>query len=141
MNDILMFEPVYKEKVWGGSKLQEVFGYAIPSGRTGECWGISGHAGGTNQIVNGPFAGWTLRELWSSEPVLFGRGKEEDKEFPLLVKIIDAREDLSVQVHPDDVYAGKQEGYAYGKTECWYILDAEPGAELILGHHAETREQ
>lgn len=129
-------KPVFKEKVWGGSNLQKQFQYDIPSKQTGECWGISGHAHGTNEVEDGPFQGRTLRELWENEAHLFGLSSQ--KEFPLLVKLIDAQDDLSVQVHPDDVYAKEKENYAYGKTECWYIVSAEPGAELILGHHAQS---
>ncbi|UCZ52669.1 mannose-6-phosphate isomerase, class I [Bacillus shivajii] len=139
MKDILKLKPVLQEKIWGGSKLKTQFHYEIPSSQTGECWGISGHSNGTNIIESGPYKGMTLRELWASHRELFDN--ETGEEFPLLVKIIDAQDDLSVQVHPDDEYAKKNEGYAFGKTECWYILDAEPGAELVLGHHAKTRDE
>lgn len=139
MKDILKLKPVLQEKIWGGTRLQEAFNYEIPSVNTGECWGISGHENGTNVIENGLFNGMTLRQLWNEHRELFDN--EEGEEFPLLVKIIDAQDDLSVQVHPDDEYAKKHEGYAFGKTECWYILDAEPGAELVLGHEANTREE
>ncbi|QKS72296.1 mannose-6-phosphate isomerase, class I [Paenalkalicoccus suaedae] len=139
MNDILLLDPIFKEKVWGGAALKEQFGYDIPSEKTGESWGISGHKHGSNVVSNGMHKGKTIRELWEQAPALFNRKNES--EFPLLVKMIDARDDLSVQVHPDDAYATEHEGYAFGKTECWYILAAEPGAELILGHHATTREE
>ncbi|WP_416147203.1 mannose-6-phosphate isomerase, class I [Salipaludibacillus sp. HK11] len=139
MNDILLLNPVLKEKIWGGSKLKEHFGYEISSDQTGECWGISGHGNGTNTVVNGQFKGKSVRQLWENHRELFDN--EEGDEFPLLVKIIDAQDDLSVQVHPDDQYAKEHEGYAFGKTECWYILDSEPGAELVLGHSANSREE
>ncbi|MGJ9384801.1 mannose-6-phosphate isomerase, class I [Salipaludibacillus sp. CF4.18] len=139
MKDILKLEPVLKEKVWGGKKLKECYGYDIPSNQTGECWGISGHENGTNIVSEGSYAGKTVRELWENHRELFNH--EQGDEFPLLVKIIDAQDDLSVQVHPDDQYALKHEGYAFGKTECWYILDREPGAKLILGHGASTRDE
>lgn len=139
MKDLLLLEPVLKEKVWGGKKLRELYGYDIPSEQTGECWGISGHENGTNRVTNGPFAGKTIRELWQDNRELFA--EEKGDEFPLLVKIIDAQDDLSVQVHPDDQYALAHEGYAFGKTECWYILDSEPGAKLVLGHEATTRDE
>ena len=79
-----------------------------------------------------------LDELWSEHKELFGHPSEPV--FPLLIKILDAEDDLSVQVHPDDAYGMKHEG-ELGKTECWYIIDAEPGAEIIYGHHAKTREE
>ncbi|ADU31837.1 mannose-6-phosphate isomerase, class I [Evansella cellulosilytica] len=138
MNDIIVLEPVLMEKIWGGSRLKQ-FGYDTPSDKTGECWGISGHAHGTNVVANGPYKGLTLRQLWEDHRELFAN--EEGDEFPLLVKIIDAQDDLSVQVHPDDTYAKEHENYAFGKTECWYILDKEPSSELVLGHNASTREE
>ncbi|WP_280769525.1 mannose-6-phosphate isomerase, class I [Salipaludibacillus daqingensis] len=137
--DILLLEPVLKEKIWGGTKLKSMFGYDIPSEQTGECWGISGHENGSNTVANGPFKGKTVRQLWEQHRDLFANEKGE--EFPLLVKIIDAQDDLSVQVHPDDQYAKDKEGYDFGKTECWYILDSDPGAELVLGHTASSREE
>ncbi|SDO45421.1 mannose-6-phosphate isomerase, class I [Alkalicoccus daliensis] len=137
MNTILKLAPIFKEKIWGGKNLASQFHYNIPSDQTGECWGISGHENGSNKVEDGRWKGKTLRELWKGEPQLFGLSSQD--EFPLLVKIIDAQDDLSIQVHPDDEYAKQKEDYAYGKTECWYIVSAEPGAELVLGHHAETK--
>ncbi|TMW72389.1 mannose-6-phosphate isomerase, class I [Alteribacter natronophilus] len=137
MSSILFLSPVFKEKIWGGDRLEKQFNYPIPSGQTGECWGISGHENGTNEVLGGPYAGKTVRALWENHRELFN--SEPGDEFPLLVKIIDAQDDLSVQVHPDDEYAKEHENYAFGKTECWYILDRDPGAKLILGHSAETR--
>ncbi|WP_147804380.1 type I phosphomannose isomerase catalytic subunit [Alkalicoccus halolimnae] len=139
MKSLIRFDPLFKEKVWGGEKLKQEFGYDIPSSKTGECWAVSGHENGASLVSDGEFAGKTLRELWNEEPELFGEGT--NGEFPLLVKLIDARDDLSIQVHPDNEYARKNEGYAYGKTECWYIVSADPGSHLVLGHHAETEEE
>jgi mannose-6-phosphate isomerase len=79
-----------------------------------------------------------LGDLWTSHPELF---RSSSKVFPLLTKILDASDDLSVQVHPDDEYAGKHENGELGKTECWYIVDAEPGAVIIYGHEAKTKEE
>ncbi|MBC1505265.1 mannose-6-phosphate isomerase, class I, partial [Listeria booriae] len=86
---------------------------------------------------NGEFKGKTLAELWKEKPALFGNPKEAV--FPLLTKILDANTDLSVQVHPNDEYAKVHENGELGKTECWYIIDCEPGAELIYGHKAVSR--
>ncbi|MCC9272795.1 MAG: mannose-6-phosphate isomerase, class I, partial [Enterococcus aquimarinus] len=80
----------------------------------------------------------TLDQLWANEKALFGQPTEDV--FPLLIKILDAEDDLSVQVHPDDTYGLKHEG-ELGKTECWYIIDAQPGAEIIYGHNAQTKEE
>ncbi|MDR1764634.1 MAG: class I mannose-6-phosphate isomerase [Lachnospiraceae bacterium] len=135
----LFFEPVFKEMVWGGDRLHTEYGYRTPSDHTGECWGISAHPHGDCVVLGGPYAGQRLSELWESHRELFGH--LDAPEFPLLVKIIDAREDLSVQVHPDDAYAQAQEGQPFGKTECWYVLDAAPGTTIIIGHRARSREE
>lgn len=135
MKEILFLTPVFKEMVWGGNRLRE-FGYEIPSDRTGECWAISAHPNGDDVICSGTYAGKKLSELWAEHRELFGN--MEGDRFPLLVKIIDAKDDLSIQVHPDDTYAMEHENGSLGKTECWYILDCEPGATIIIGHNAKN---
>ena len=99
-------KPVFKEAVWGGRKLRDDFGYEIPSDSTGECWGIGAHKNGDCEIAEGTYKGEHLSKLWAEHPELFGNedGKY-GKEFPLLIKIIDAKSDLSIQVHPDNAYA------------------------------------
>ena len=134
----LFMKPVFQEKIWGGSRLKTVFGYDIPSDKIGEDWAISAHPNGESMIENGPYKGQTLDQLWANEKALFGQPTEDV--FPLLIKILDAEDDLSVQVHPDDTYGLKHEG-ELGKTECWYIIDAQPGAEIIYGHNAQTKEE
>ncbi|QIL45680.1 mannose-6-phosphate isomerase, class I [Vagococcus coleopterorum] len=138
MTQPLFLTPVFQEKIWGGKKLATNFDYQLPSDKTGECWAISAHPNGTCTIENGPFKGQTLDQLWTNQPELFGN--PEGPVFPLLTKILDADDDLSVQVHPDDAYGMEHEG-ELGKTECWYIIDADEGAEIIYGHHAKTREE
>lgn len=101
---------------------------------------ISAHKNGPSKIKNGPLTGYTLLEAWQKYPSLFGK-ETSDVDFPLLVKIIDANDDLSVQVHPDDSYARKVENEPYGKTECWYILDCESDSEIVFGHHAQSKEE
>ncbi|MBQ6679945.1 MAG: class I mannose-6-phosphate isomerase [Lachnospiraceae bacterium] len=135
---ILFLTPHFTENVWGGTRLHDVFGYDVTGSHIGECWGISAHGHGSSLIRNGRFAGCTLREAVAEDPRLFGLTTPE---FPLLVKLIDAADDLSIQVHPDDEYARIHENGSPGKSECWYILDALPGAELVLGHRAKTREE
>ena len=136
---ILFLEPQLKENIWGGSRLGTDYGYPIPSSRTGECWGISAHPNGDTVVREGIFAGKKLSELWQQHRDLFGNLTMD--QFPLLVKIIDAKEDLSIQVHPDDAYAAVHENGSLGKTECWYILDCPPDAQLVAGHHARTKEE
>lgn len=134
----IFLKPVFQERIWGGEKLKQEYNYDIPSKHTGEAWVISAHPNGPNVIENGFLAGKTLAEAWNSHGELFNK-KQED--YPLLVKVLDANDNLSVQVHPDDTFARKVEKQPYGKTECWYVLSAEPDAELVLGHHAKTREE
>ena len=107
MGHILKIKPVFKEMIWGGHKLRDVYGYDIPSDHTGECWAISAHKNGDCTIENSEFAGKTLSWLFENHRELFGN--IEGNEFPLLVKIIDAKDDLSVQVHPNDEYAKDHE--------------------------------
>lgn len=135
----VFLEPVMKQMVWGGNRLHEIFGYTIPGDDTGECWAISAHPNGDCVIKNGVHQGERLSELWEQNRDFFG-GITGDR-FPLLAKIIDARDDLSIQVHPDDSYALVNENGSYGKTECWYILDAPVGAKLIIGHSAGSKEE
>lgn len=135
----LFLKPVFKERIWGGTALQDEFGYDIPNDKTGECWAISAHPNGPSIIENGPYAGMGLDELWRKHPELFGNPTEEV--FPLLTKILDANMDLSVQVHPEDDYAKIHENGELGKTECWYILDCKDDADMIFGHNAKTKEE
>lgn len=142
MKELLFLEPVFKETIWGGDRLRTDYGYDIPSDHTGECWAISAHPNGDGVIANGTYKGEKLSTLWKEHRELFGN--LEGDQFPLLIKIIDAKADLSIQVHPDDEYARVHENGSLGKTECWYILDCDPGAEIVVGHnakdHAEVEE-
>ena len=138
MGHILKMKPVFKEMIWGGHKLKDVYGYEIPSDHTGEGWAVSAHKNGDCTIENSEFAGKTLSWLFEHHRELFGN--IEGEEFPLLVKIIDARDDLSVQVHPNDEYARVHED-SLGKTECWYVLQADEGTKMVMGHHAKTKDE
>ncbi len=139
MKEIIFLKPVFKTMIWGGTKLATEFGYEIPSDHTGECWAISAHKNGDCEIREGEFRGRTLSWLWDNHRELFGNVRGEV--YPLLIKIIDARMDLSIQVHPDDDYAREQEAGALGKTECWYVLDCDEDGEIVIGHNAGDREQ
>lgn len=136
---MLVLQPVLKECVWGGQRLVTEFPYQAEGTAIGECWAISAHPHGDCVIEEGSYKDWTLSKLYAEHRELFGNLKAE--EFPLLVKIIDARENLSIQVHPDDAYVKEHEDCPYGKTECWYIMDCPENASLIIGHHAGTREE
>lgn len=138
MNQPIFLEPVFQERIWGGTKLKELFGYPIPNDHTGECWAISAHPNGQSIVKEGPYQGMPLGTLWTSRQELF---RSNSPVFPLLIKLLDASDDLSVQVHPNDDYAGKHENGELGKTECWYIVDAEPGAAIIYGHEASSKEE
>ena len=128
MDTIIFLEPVFAERIWGGRNLEK-FNYAIPEGNIGEAWVIAAHENGSSLIKNGELKGLTLKEAYEKRPELFTK-KKYDK-FPLLVKILDASDYLSVQVHPEDDYARVNENGELGKTECWYVLDAKENAELI----------
>lgn len=129
MEKILFLEGKFREKIWGGKRLREIYSYDIPSDKTGEYWAISDMGDMSSVITNGEFKGKSLEEVYQKHKDLFGNPKEAT--FPLLVKIIDANTDLSIQVHPDDVMAKELEN-SRGKTECWYILNEEP-ASIIYG--------
>lgn len=139
MKEILFLEPVFKEMIWGGKRLEDDFGYHIPSDHTGECWAISAHTNGDCIIQSGTYKGKRLSELWDNNRELFGN--QSGERFPLLIKIIDAKADLSIQVHPDDTYAKEHENGSYGKTECWYILDCDPDATIVIGHNAKDKDE
>ena len=140
MRDIIFLQPVFKQMLWGGTRLRDEYGYDIPGDHTGEAWVVSAHSHGDCTVKEGPWAGKPLSWLWENQPQLFG--SDGSGQFPLLVKIIDARDDLSIQVHPDEQYARTHENGASGKTECWYVLDCEPGATLYYGfQHQISREE
>jgi mannose-6-phosphate isomerase len=131
----LVFEPGEKEAIWGGYALAARYGKpADPAAKTGESW----ECWDDNRIAGGPFAGKTLAQLRAE----FGRELTGSLDpaaiFPLLTKLIDARQSLSVQVHPGDAYARRVEGQPNGKTECWYILEADEDAKIVLGWNRDT---
>ncbi|MGB8453521.1 MAG: mannose-6-phosphate isomerase, class I [Anaerocolumna sp.] len=137
MKDAIFLEPVFKEMIWGGNRLKTDYGYDIPSDNTGECWAVSAHTNGDCTIKNSIYKGEKLSSLWKNHRELFGDVKGDS--FPLLIKIIDAKADLSIQVHPDDEYTAQYENGSLGKTECWYILDCEADGKIIIGHNAKDK--
>ncbi|WEV43614.1 mannose-6-phosphate isomerase, class I [Lactobacillus sp. ESL0684] len=134
----IFLTPYFRPKIWGGRKLQTIFNYDIPEGKVGEAWIISGYKDDASTVSTGEFQGKTLRQLYHEQPALFGN--PQAKEFPLLVKFLDANDSLSVQVHPDDDYAARVE-HDQGKTESWYVLQADPDSYLIYGHTAKTKQE
>jgi mannose-6-phosphate isomerase len=141
----LKFTPIYKEKVWGGRRLSSVYGRVLPAARLiGESWDISDHGEDVSRVESGAWTGRSLRELVAEMPVeIVGNAiaSRYPARFPLLVKLIDASSHLSVQVHPPDDYAAVYERGEWGKTELWYVLQADEGAELVCGfRRAVTRE-
>ncbi|MCI5972506.1 MAG: mannose-6-phosphate isomerase, class I [Anaerococcus sp.] len=137
MEKILFLEGKFREKIWGGKRLREIYSYDIPSDKTGEYWAISDMGDMSSVITNGEFKRKSLEEVYQKHKDLFGNPKEAT--FPLLVKIIDANTDLSIQVHPDDVMAKELEN-SRGKTECWYILNEEP-ASIIYGLKVDDKNE
>ncbi len=133
---ILKLNPVFKDYLWGGTKLRDEYGFESNLDKLAEGWMLSCHKDGENTILNGSLAGKTLTEVMKSNPEFLGENGNKFEYFPILIKLIDAKNDLSVQVHPDNEYAMRVEN-EYGKTECWYILDCDEGAELIYGFNRE----
>lgn len=125
--------PIYKDKIWGGRVMQEVLNKDLPDGLIGESWELSVYRDDITYPLNGHLRGVSLKTIYDERPVeLVGRAPGPDETFPLLTKFIDARQLLSLQVHPDDSYAHEHDG-DNGKTECWYVVHADPGATLIRG--------
>ncbi len=130
---IIMLLPAYKSYIWGGNKLKKDFGMKSDEPVIAEAWELSCHPDGQSVIRSGMRSGETLRSFIEEEgPGVLGRNCERFRDFPILIKLIDANDALSVQVHPDDAFARKYENQ-YGKTEMWYVIDCEPGATLYFG--------
>jgi mannose-6-phosphate isomerase len=138
----LQFQPEMKARVWGGRALEQ-FGFSLPEGAIGEAWMIGDHPNGTTKVMNGELAGRGLDEIRREfGGMLFGSKGFSQKtgRFPLLIKLLDCEDDLSIQVHPNDSYPNLASG-ELGKTEMWYIMAAKPGAKIIYGmNQGVTRE-
>ena len=127
----IKFENIYYKKIWGGRDL-ESFRSNLPEGDIGESWDIACHPNGTGIVANGALKGKNLEQLCEEFGEKLVGSKFNKKKFPLLVKLINSKDKLSVQVHPNDEYAKRVEN-EFGKTEAWYVVDAKPGAKLIVG--------
>ena len=137
--EIMKLIPTGKDYLWGGTRLREEYGKQIDLTPLAETWECSVHPDGPSYVANGIYKGQTLAEVLSAHPEYLGT-KVENGELPVLVKFIDAKKDLSVQVHPDDAYAREHEG-DNGKTEMWYVVDADEDAHLIYGFQHKVTEE
>ena len=134
---ILKLMPAGKDYLWGGTRLRKEYRKKIDLIPLAETWECSVHPDGLSIVDNGKYRGQTLKDVIDKHPEFLGT---KNQEMPVLIKFVDAMKDLSVQVHPYDDYARKYEG-DNGKSEMWYVIDAEPGAELIFGfEHPVTKE-
>lgn len=139
--DIMKLEPVLKELIWGGSRLTEEWGFQTSLANIAEDWALCCHKQGTNIVANGDYQGKTLDEVLSNSKLnLVGSRSEAFSYFPVLIKLIDAKDDLSIQVHPENQYAMEHEG-EFGKTEMWYVLDCTEDAQLIYGFQDKISSQ
>lgn len=140
-NKPFLLRPAAKDYLWGGQRLNDDFSKSIPLNPLAETWECSTHPDGSSVVASGEFAGMTLTEVLISHPEFLGTHPSSvyhteehlDNPLPILVKFIDAKKDLSIQVHPSDDYARIHENGQLGKTEMWYVIDAEPGSRLVYG--------
>jgi len=138
MQSVIKLQPVFKEMIWGSTTLHDVFNFDLPSINVGEAWIASAHNQGVCTITNGQLKDKKLDQVFFEYRESFGPGG--NKSFPILIKIIDAHQDLSVQVHPDDTYAKNHEN-GVGKYESWIMLHTQQNAKLCIGHHANDNDE
>ncbi|MBQ9982230.1 MAG: class I mannose-6-phosphate isomerase [Oscillospiraceae bacterium] len=137
----LLLTPAFKDYIWGGTKLRSIFNKKCDFEKVAESWELSCHKDGNSVISNGEYAGKTLSEYIKIHgSSVLGKNCERFENFPVLIKLIDAKDNLSVQVHPDNEYALRVEG-EYGKTEMWYIVDCEEDASLLYGFKKEISKE
>ena len=141
MNNPLLLRPSGKDYLWGGRRLNDEFEKGIALSPLAETWECSTHPDGPSYVVSGEFEGMTLADVLKKRPEYLGTRHAGYDELPILIKFIDARNDLSVQVHPSDKYAGEFENGQLGKTEMWYVLDASKGARLVYGFNHDCEEK
>jgi mannose-6-phosphate isomerase len=138
----ILLTPSGKDYIWGGERLKTEYGKDIELSPLAETWECSGHPDGPSYAVTGEYKGLSLAEITEEHPEWLGTKCDPSYGFPILIKFIDAAKDLSVQVHPSDEYAREHEHGQNGKTEMWYVLEAEPDARLVWGfEHKVTRRQ
>ena len=140
--EIIKLNPIFKDYIWGGYRLKNDYGFDTGYDKTAEGWMLACHKDGMNTVDGGEYDGKTLQEVVDEvgKEKLLGKRSDKYPYFPVLIKLIDAYDNLSIQVHPDDKYAREVEN-EYGKTEMWYVLDAAEGATLIYGFKEEISSQ
>ena len=141
--DIIFLKPVYKDYIWGGTRLKKEFNKNTPYEKTAESWEVSTNKNGKSIIINGEWKDKDLDELFNNQETkesIFGKRCLQMEKFPLLIKFIDAEDNLSVQVHPNDEFAKRYENDS-GKTEMWYILDCKENAKLICGLNENAKKE
>lgn len=139
----IKFKPILKEKIWGGNKLSKILNKETDLTNVGESWEISGVEGNISEVANGDYKGQSLNDLiktYKSDLLGLANSERFGEEFPLLIKFLDAKTDLSVQVHPDDKMAKAQHN-SFGKTEMWYIMDSDDDADIVLGLKDENTDK
>lgn len=141
MNKPLLMRPTGKDYLWGGQRLNTDFGKNIDLSPLAETWECSTHPDGPSFVVGGKFDGRSLADVIKEFPEYMGTKHKGETELPILIKFIDAKKDLSVQVHPDDDYAFEHENGQKGKTEMWYVLDATEDAKLVYGLNRDCTEE
>ena len=141
MNKPFLLKPSGKDYLWGGQRLNTEFEKNIDMDPLAETWECSTHPDGPSYVANGEFEGMELTDVLRQHSEFLGTRHAGETTLPILIKFIDAKKDLSVQVHPTDAYAKEHENGQLGKTEMWYVLDASKDAKLIYGFHHDTDEQ
>ena len=136
-----LLKPEGKDYLWGGSRLNDDFAKGIDMQPLAETWECSTHPDGPSIIATGEFAGKLLSDVLNEHPEFLGTHPQTKGELPILIKFIDAKKDLSVQVHPSDEYAMKYEDGQLGKSEMWYVLDASKDAQLVYGFHTDITKE
>jgi mannose-6-phosphate isomerase class I len=135
---IIPLNPIFQERIWGGTTLSRLFDVSLKDKKIGECWGISALPEHSCHVHHPSFPpGTTLYDLWTHHKEYFGHHPADA--FPILVKLIDAQEDLSIQVHPNDAQA--KPFHSLGKSECWKILNCAPDSRITIGHFAQSKEE
>lgn len=139
----MLLTPALKQTIWGGKRLKDSYNMQTDLSSVAEAWSLSCHPDGESVVASGEFKGLTLTQVIDKlGKQILGTNCEQTDGFPILIKLIDAADKLSVQVHPDDEYAVLHENEKHGKTEAWYIIECDDGAELIYGFKDKlTREQ